>query len=197
MDIEFEFPFGFRELEGIHSRTDFDLKQHQDLSGRKLQYFDPELKESYVPYVLETSIGLDRMFLATLSLALQDETVPDAEGKDSTRTVLKLHPAIAPIKCAVMPLAKNKEELTTKARAIFDRLKLSFNCQYDEKDSPGKRYRRQDAIGTPYCVMVDFESLDDNMVTIRDRDTMKQERVNIDEVERIVSEKIDIRTLFA
>ena len=197
LDIEFEFPFGFRELEGIHSRTDFDLKQHQDLSGRKLQYFDPELKESYVPYVLETSIGLDRMFLATLSLALQDETVPDAEGKDSTRTVLKLHPAIAPIKCAVMPLAKNKEELTTKARAIFDRLKLSFNCQYDEKDSPGKRYRRQDAIGTPYCVMVDFESLDDNMVTIRDRDTMKQERVNIDEVERIVSEKIDIRTLFA
>jgi len=195
LDIEFEFPFGFRELEGIHSRTDFDLKQHQELSGRKLQYFDPELNESYVPYVLETSIGLDRMFLATMSLALVDETVPDADGKDSTRTVLKLHPALAPIKCAVMPLAKNKEELTSKAREIFNRLKFSFNCQYDEKDSPGKRYRRQDAIGTPYCVMVDFESLDDNMVTIRDRDTMKQERVAIEDIEKIVLEKIDVRHL--
>jgi len=199
LDIEFEFPFGFRELEGIHSRTDFDLNQHQEMSGRKLQYFDPELGEkgeSYVPYVLETSIGLDRMFLATISTALQDETVPDADGKDSTRTVMKLHPALAPIKCAILPLVKNKEELTSKAREIFDKIKLSFNCQYDEKDSPGKRYRRQDAIGTPYCITIDFETLDDNMVTIRDRDTMKQERISIDKIEEIVLKKIDMRQLF-
>ncbi len=196
LDIEFEFPFGFRELEGVHSRTDFDLKQHQEMSGRKLQYFDPELNESYVPYVMETSIGLDRMFLATLSTALQDETVPDADGKDSTRRVLKLHPALAPIKCAVLPLLKNKEELTSKAREIFDKIKLSFNCQYDEKDAIGKRYRRQDAIGTPYCITIDFETLDDNMVTIRDRDTLKQERISIDKIEAIVLEKTDMRQLF-
>jgi len=195
-DIEFEFPFGFRELEGIHSRTDFDLNQHQEMSGRKLQYFDPELNESYVPYVLETSIGLDRMFLATLSTALQDETVPDADGKDSTRVVLKLHPVLAPVKCAVLPLLKNKEELTTKAREIFDKIKFAFNCQYDEKDAIGKRYRRQDAIGTPYCITIDFETLDDNMVTIRDRDTLKQERISIDQIEDIVLKKIDIRQLF-
>ena len=196
LDIEFEFPFGFRELEGVHSRTDFDLTQHQEMSGRKIQYFDPELNESYVPYVMETSIGLDRMFLATLSTALEDETVPDADGKDSTRRVLKLHPALAPIKCAVLPLVKNKEELTTKAREIFDKIKLSFNCQYDEKDAIGKRYRRQDAIGTPYCITIDFETLDDNMVTIRDRDTLKQERISIDQIEDIVLKKIDMRQLF-
>ena len=196
-DIEFEFPFGFRELEGIHSRTDFDLNQHQEMSGRKLQYFDPELNESYVPYVLETSIGLDRMFLATLSTALQNETVPDADGKDSTRVVLKLHPALAPVKCAVLPLVKNKEELTSKAREIFDKIKFAFNCQYDEKDAIGKRYRRQDAIGTPYCITIDFETLDDNMVTIRDRDTLKQERISIDQIEDIVLKKIDIRQLFS
>ncbi len=196
LDIEFEFPFGFRELEGVHSRTDFDLTQHQEMSGRKIQYFDPELNESYVPYVMETSIGLDRMFLATLSTALQDETVPDADGKDSTRRVLKLHPALAPIKCAVLPLLKNKEELTSKAREIFDKIKFSFNCQYDEKDAIGKRYRRQDAIGTPYCITIDFETLDDNMVTIRDRDTLKQERISIDQVEEIVLKKIDMRQLF-
>ncbi|MEL6923142.1 MAG: glycine--tRNA ligase, partial [Bacteroidota bacterium] len=131
LDIEFKFPFGFRELEGIHSRTDFDLSNHQELSGRKMQYFDPEAQESYVPYVVETSIGCDRMFLATMTHALQEETVPDADGKDSTRTVLKLHPALAPVKCAVLPLLKNREELTSKAREIFNNIKFSFNCQYD------------------------------------------------------------------
>jgi len=160
LDIEFKFPFGFRELEGVHSRTDFDLGAHQELSGRKLQYFDPEINENYVPYVVETSIGLDRMFLATMSNALVEETVPDASGKDSTRTVLKVHPAIAPIKCAVLPLLKNKEELTGKAREIFNRLKVSFNCQYDEKDAIGRRYRRQDAIGTPYCITIVSERVD-------------------------------------
>jgi glycyl-tRNA synthetase len=196
-DIEFQFPFGFRELEGIHSRTDFDLGAHQELSGKKLQYFDPELNENYVPYVLETSIGLDRMFLATMGNALQEETVPDADGKDSTRTVLKIHPALAPVKCAVLPLLKNKEELTDKAREIFNALKVSFYCQYDEKDAIGRRYRRQDAIGTPFCITIDFETLDDNMVTIRERDTLKQERIAISDIERIVSERVDMRTLFA
>lgn len=196
VDIQFEFPFGFRELEGIHSRGDFDLGSHQELSGKKLTYFDPELQESYVPHVVETSIGLDRMFLAIMSQALQEETVPDAKGKDSTRVVLKLHPALAPIKCAVLPLVRNKEELTDKAREIFNQLKYSFACQYDEKDAIGRRYRRQDAIGTPYCVTVDFESLDDNMVTIRERDSLEQERVPIDQVEAIVSKRVDMKQLF-
>ncbi len=183
-------------MEGIHSRGDFDLGSHQELSGKKLTYFDPELQESYVPHVVETSIGLDRMFLAIMSQALQEETVPDAKGKDSTRVVLKLHPALAPIKCAVLPLVRNKEELTDKAREIFNQLKYSFACQYDEKDAIGRRYRRQDAIGTPYCVTVDFESLDDNMVTIRERDSLEQERVPIDQVEAIVSKRVDMKQLF-
>ena len=196
LDIEFEFPFGFRELEGVHSRTDFDLGSHQELSGKKMQYFDPAVNENYVPYVVETSIGLDRMFLATMGHALQEETVPDASGKDSSRIVLKLHPALAPIKCAVLPLVKNKEELTNKAREIFNHLKLSFNCQYDEKDAIGRRYRRQDAIGTPYCVTIDFETLEDNMVTIRERDSLNQERVAVDQVEEIVRKRVDMRQLF-
>ncbi len=195
VDIEFEFPFGFKELEGIHSRTDFDLARHQELSGKKLQYFDPELNENYVPYVVETSIGCDRMFLSVLSDALQEETVPDAKGKDSSRIVLKLHPVLAPVKCAILPLLKNKPELTSKAREVFDRLKLSFQCQYDEKDAIGRRYRRQDAIGTPYCVTIDFETLEDNTVTIRERDSLEQERVQIDEVERIVKERVDMSKL--
>ncbi len=195
LDIEFEFPFGFRELEGIHSRTDFDLSSHQELSGRKLQYFDSELGESYVPYVVETSIGCDRMFLATMANALMDEVVPDADGKDSTRTVLKVHPALAPVKCAVLPLLKNKPELTAKAREVFNDLKFSFNCQYDEKDAIGRRYRRQDAIGTPYCVTIDFDTLEDNTVTLRDRDTLEQVRVSIGEVAAMVSEKVSMRTL--
>ena len=195
LDIEFEFPFGFRELEGIHSRTDHDLNANQELSGRKLQYFDPELKESYVPYVVETSIGVDRMFLATMANALVEETVPNADGKDSTRTVLRVHPALAPIKCAVLPLVKNNEEFTSKAREIFNHIKYSFECQYDEKDSPGKRYRRQDAIGTPYCITIDGQTLEDNTVTIRDRDTMEQTRIVIDNIEKVVLEKINMRHL--
>ncbi|MEO1412261.1 MAG: glycine--tRNA ligase [Bacteroidota bacterium] len=196
VDIQFEFPFGFKELEGIHSRTDFDLSSHQELSGRKLQYFDPEINESYVPYVVETSIGCDRMFLAALSQALREEVVPDAEGKDANRMVLKLHPVLAPVKCAVLPLLKNKEALTTKAREIFNRIKFSFNCQYDEKDAIGRRYRRQDAIGTPFCVTVDFETLEDDTVTIRERDSLAQRRIPIEQVEAVVLEGIDMRSLF-
>jgi len=192
LDIEFEFPFGFKELEGIHSRTDFDLSSHQDLSGKKLQYFDPERNENYVPYVVETSIGCDRMFLTQITQALQEETVPDANGKESTRTVLKLHPILAPVKCAVLPLLKNKEELTSAAKDVYDKLKVNLNCQYDEKDAIGRRYRRQDAIGTPYCVTIDFDTLEDHCVTIRDRDSLKQERVKIDDVAAVVSDKVDI-----
>ncbi|MCL4113972.1 UNVERIFIED_CONTAM: hypothetical protein GTU68_004975 [Idotea baltica] len=189
LDIEFEFPFGFKELEGVHSRTDFDLKAHQELSGKKLQYFDPETKESYVPYVVETSIGVDRMFLTIISNGLIEEEVPDAKGGTSVRTVLKIHPALAPIKLAVLPLLKNKEPLTDKAREVFDKLKLDFNCQYDEKDAIGKRYRRQDAIGTPFCVTVDFDTLEDNTVTLRNRDTMEQERINISEIKERINDR--------
>jgi len=195
VDIEFNFPFGFKELEGIHSRTDFDLGRHQEFSGKKLQYFDPEQEKSYVPYVVETSIGADRMFLATLTQALQEEIVPDADGKDSTRTVLKLHPAIAPTKVAVLPLLKNKEPLTRAAREVFDRLKFDFACQYDEKDAIGRRYRRQDAIGTPFCVTIDFDTLEDNTVTIRDRDSLQQERIHIEKVNEVVRRKVDFRQL--
>ncbi len=195
VDIEFEFPFGFRELEGIHSRTDFDLKAHQELSGKKLQYFDPSINENYVPYVVETSIGCDRMFLAQVSNALVEETVPDADGKESTRVVMKLNPAIAPVKVAVLPLLKNKEELTSAAKDVFDKLKSSFNCQYDEKDAIGRRYRRQDAIGTPYCVTIDFDTLEDGTVTIRDRDSLHQERVNIDDLKAKVYAGTDMGNL--
>jgi glycyl-tRNA synthetase len=160
-----------------------------------MQYFDPELNENYVPFVVETSIGADRMFLAMLSHAFTEETVPDAQGDDASRIVLKLHPALAPVKCAVLPLLKNKEELTNKAEAIFNKLKFAVACQYDEKDAIGRRYRRQDAIGTPYCITVDFQTLDDNTVTIRDRDTLKQERILIDDIAKIVIEKTDMRGL--
>ncbi len=195
VDVQFEFPFGFKELEGIHSRTDFDLKAHQELSGKKLQFFDPELNENYIPYVVETSVGCDRLFLTVLSNSLVDETVPDAQGEDSTRTVLRIPAPLAPYKCAVLPLLKNKEELVGKAREVFDQLKFQFLCQYDEKDAIGRRYRRQDAIGTPYCVTIDFDTLNDDTVTIRERDSMTQQRVHIREVAGIVSEKTDMRTL--
>lgn len=194
-DIEFQFPFGFKELEGIHSRTDFDLSSHQELSGKKIQYFDPELNENYVPYVVETSIGCDRMFLAQVSTALQEETVPDADGKESTRTVMKLHPALSPTKVAILPLLKNKEELVKAAKDVYDTLKLDIQCQYDEKDAIGRRYRRQDAIGTPYCVTIDFDTLEDNTVTIRDRDTLEQKRVKIEDLKQEVSSKVDMRNL--
>ncbi|HKK79272.1 MAG TPA: His/Gly/Thr/Pro-type tRNA ligase C-terminal domain-containing protein, partial [Phaeodactylibacter sp.] len=188
-------PFGFKELEGIHSRTDFDLGAHQELSGKKLQFFDPETKESYVPYVLETSIGSDRMFLAMMTQALQEETVVGANGKESTREVLKLHPALSPLKCAILPLKRNDERLVNMAKDIFNQLRLSFNVQYDDTGSIGKLYRRQDAIGTPFCVTVDFEALDDNTVTIRDRDTLEQERVPIDKLEGIIRERVDMKQL--
>ena len=195
VDIEFEFPFGFRELEGIHSRTDFDLSAHQELSGKNIQYFDPAINESYVPYVVETSIGCDRMFLAQIANNLVKEIVPDADGKDSERVVLKVHPALAPTKVAVLPLLKNKEELTSAAKDVFNQLKTSFNCQYDEKDAIGKRYRRQDAIGTPYCVTIDFETLENGTVTLRDRDSLAQERVNISDLKSKVYEGTDMGAL--
>jgi len=192
-DIEFDFPFGFKELEGIHSRTDFDLNRHQEFSGKKLQYFDPELNKNYVPYVVETSIGLDRMFLTVLSAAFTEEKI-EKEGKTDSRVVLKLPPALAPVKLAVFPLVK-KDGLPEKAREIIDMLKFDFNCQYEEKDTIGKRYRRHDAIGTPYCITIDHQSLEDNSVTIRDRDTMEQERISIDKLHGIISEKVSMTTL--
>lgn len=195
VDIQYEFPFGFRELEGIHSRTDFDLSQHQKLSGKKMQYFDPETNESYIPYVVETSIGADRMFLAQISGNLVTENVPDADGNDSSRIVLKLHPAIAPVKIAVLPLVRNKEELVRAASDVFSRLKMHHLCQYDDKDAIGRRYRRQDAIGTPFCVTVDFDTLKDNTVTIRNRDSLAQQRVKIDDIIPEVNSKLDYCSL--
>jgi glycyl-tRNA synthetase len=190
VDVEFKFPFGFKEVEGIHSRTDFDLAQHEKFSGKKMRYFDPELNESYVPNVVETSIGVDRMFLQVISAAYFEEELE----KDS-RVVLKLPPVLAPVKLAVMPLVK-KDGLPEKAREIIDNLKFDFNCQYDEKDSIGKRYRRQDAIGTPFCVTVDHQTAQDNTVTIRYRDSMEQERVAINELSKIIGEKVNMRKLF-
>ncbi|MDG1189760.1 MAG: glycine--tRNA ligase [Flavobacteriales bacterium] len=186
-DIEFKFPFGFKELEGIHSRTDFDLKSHQEHSGRKVQYFDPEINESYVPYVVETSIGLDRMFLTILSNSYKEEEV-----NGENRLVLSIPALLAPVKAAVLPLTK-KDGLPEKAREILSLLQCDFLCQYEEKDSIGKRYRRQDAIGTPYCITVDHQSLEDNTVTVRDRDTMTQERVSIDSLHSLISKKVDFK----
>lgn len=189
-DIEFDFPMGFKELEGIHSRTDFDLKQHEEFSGKKLQYFDPEINQNYVPFVIETSIGLDRMFLAVLSSSYKTEQLEN----DSERVVLSIPHALAPYKAAIMPLTK-KDGLPEKAREIMDALKYDFNCQYDEKDSPGKRYRRQDAIGTPFCIMVDHQTMEDNTVTIRDRDTMEQDRVAIVDLHKIIDSKVSMTSL--
>ena len=189
-DIEFKFPFGFKELEGIHSRTDFDLSQHEKYSGKKLQYFDPEINARYTPYVIETSIGLDRMFLAVFSASLQDETLDDG----SVRTVMKIPPVLAPFKVAVLPLLK-KDGLPEIARQIIDDLKWDFKVQYDEKDAIGRRYRRQDAIGTPYCVTIDHQSKDDNSVTLRERDSMKQIRIPIAELRKHIQDKFDLRNL--
>ena len=183
-DIEFKFPFGFKELEGIHSRTDFDLKSHQEHSGRKVQYFDPEINESYIPYVVETSIGLDRMFLTILSYSFQEEAV-----NGENRLVLSIPPMLSPVKAAVLPLTK-KDGLPEKAKEILNSLQYDFNCQYEEKDSIGKRYRRQDAIGTPYCITVDHQSLEDHTVTLRDRDTMQQERIDIEQLHGLISKKV-------
>src|SRR5574344_682658 len=189
-DIEFKMPFGFKEVEGIHSRTDFDLKQHAKYSGKKIEYFDPDTKESYTPYDIETSIGVDRMFLSVICHSYQEEQLENGE----IRVVLKLPAALAPVKLAVMPLTK-KDGLPEKAREIINDLKFHFHCQYDEKDSIGKRYRRQDAIGTPYCVTVDHDTLKDNCVTLRFRDTMEQERVPISELNSIIEDKVSIASL--
>ena len=187
-DIEFKFPFGFKELEGIHSRTDFDLKQHEEFSGKKLQYFDHEENKSYVPYVLETSIGLDRMFLAVFSNALEEEELDN----NTTRTVLKLPAVLAPIKAAVLPLVK-KDGLPEIAKKIVEDLKWDFNVAYDEKDAVGKRYRRQDANGTPFCITVDHETLENNTVTIRHRDTMEQKRVKIENLKDLIKAEVDVK----
>ena len=190
-DIEFEFPFGFKELEGIHSRTDFDLKSHEQLSGKKMHYFDPEENKSYIPYVIETSIGLDRLFLAVFSAALKNEKLDDG----TERAVLSLPAFLAPVKAAILPLVK-KDGLPEKAREIMDALKLDVACQYDEKDSIGKRYRRQDAIGTPFCITVDHDTLNDNAVTIRHRDSMQQERVAIEQLPAIIEDKVSRKPVF-
>jgi glycyl-tRNA synthetase len=186
-DIEFRFPFGFKELEGIHSRTDFDLASHEKFSGKKLQYFDPELNESYVPYVVETSIGLDRMFLAVFSNALQEEELENG----SKRTVLKVPPILAPVKAAILPLVK-KDGLPEIGHKLVDELKCHFNVHYDEKDAVGRRYRRQDAIGTPFCVTVDHQTLEDQTVTIRERDSMEQRRVAISDLADILKKDVDM-----
>ena len=190
-DIEFEMPFGFKEVEGIHSRTDFDLGSHEKFSGKKIQYFDPELNKSYVPYVVETSIGVDRMFLSVMAASYCEEQLPDGE----TRVMLKLPPALAPVKLAVLPLVK-KDGLPEKAREIMNALKFDVKCMYDEKDSIGKRYRRQDAIGTPYCITVDHQTIEDNTVTIRHRDSMEQERVQIGDLAKIITAAVSMKSLF-
>ena len=191
-DIEFKFPFGFKELEGIHSRTDFDLSAHERYSGKKLQYFDPERNESYVPYVVETSVGLDRLFLALFSHCLKDEVLEDG----SERTVLSLPPALAPVKAAILPLMK-KDGMGEYAEKIFNDLKYDFNLIYEDKDSIGKRYRRQDAIGTPFCITIDHNTLTDHTVTIRHRDTMEQERVPVSDLRQIIDDKVNFRNLLS
>jgi glycyl-tRNA synthetase len=189
-DIQFNFPMGFKELEGIHSRTDFDLKNHEKFSGKKLQYFDPEDNQNFIPFVLETSVGLDRLFLSVLSKAYQEEKLEDG----SERVVLRIPPALAPNKIAILPLMK-KDGLPEKATEIMNELKFDFRCFYEEKDAIGKRYRRQDAIGTPYCITIDHQTLQDNTVTIRDRDTMKQERVLVSEIKGKLEKQCSIKTL--
>ena len=191
-DIEFEFPMGFKELEGIHSRTDFDLRQHEEYSGKKLRYFDPETSESYIPFVVETSVGLDRLFLATLSAAYTEERLDDG----SERTVLRIPPALAPVKAAVLPLLK-KDGLPEKAEEVLRTLRLHYNVQYDDKDAIGRRYRRQDAIGTPLCITVDHDTLTDHAVTVRDRDTMTQIRIPIAELAAHVESRVGLASLFA
>ncbi|MFT5481103.1 MAG: glycyl-tRNA synthetase [Bacteroidia bacterium] len=190
VDIEFDFPFGFKEVEGIHSRTDFDLKQHQEFTGKKLQYFDSDRNESYVPYVVETSIGLDRIFLVILTNSLKEETLESGE----TRTVLALPPALAPYQCAILPLLK-KDGLPEIAMKIFDDLKFDFNCYYEEKDTIGKRYRRQDAIGTPLCITIDHDSATDQCATVRFRDSMEQKRVPFTDLKGIITKEASMKSM--
>ena len=189
-DIEFNFPFGFKELEGIHSRTDFDLKAHEEHSGKKLQFFDPDLGENYVPYVVETSIGLDRMFLALFSSSYREEILEDG----SERIVLKLPMPLAPIKAAILPLVK-KDGLPEISREILSELQLEYSVQYDEKDAIGKRYRRHDAIGTPFCITVDFQTKEDGTVTLRNRDTMQQERIKREDLASELAKHLNMSNL--
>lgn len=189
-DIQFNFPMGFKELEGIHSRTDFDLKSHEKYSGKKLQYFDAEDNQNYIPYVVETSVGLDRMFLSVLSSAYKEEKLEDG----SDRVVLRIPAALAPNKVAILPLMK-KDGLPEKAMEIMNDMKFDFRCFYEEKDAIGKRYRRQDAIGTPYCITIDHQTLTDNTVTIRHRDSMKQDRVDVAAVKSIIQESVSLASL--
>jgi glycyl-tRNA synthetase len=190
VDIEFKFPFGFKEIEGIHSRTDFDLRNHQELSKKKLQYFDPEINQNYIPYVIETSVGADRLFLMHLCHAYTEEISGEGEERKE-RTFLKLHPALAPVKAAIFPLTK-KDGLPEKAREVMDLLKYDFNVIYEERDSIGKRYTRQDLIGTPFCIAVDYQSLEDNTVTIRHRDTTQQERVPIAQLRQRIGDEVSM-----
>ncbi len=190
VDIEYKFPFGFKEVEGIHSRTDFDLGKHQEFSGKKLQYFDTETNQNYVPYVVETSIGLDRLFLLQMCENLVDEPLENGE----IRTVLKINPVLAPYKIAILPLVK-KDGLPEIAEKIYNDLKFDFNCFYEEKDTIGKRYRRQDAIGTPFCVTIDYESIEDASITLRYRDSMEQKRIKIAELHSFISKEINWKNL--
>ena len=186
-DIQFNFPMGFKELEGIHSRTNFDLGNHEKFSGKKLQYFDNDSKESYVPFVVETSIGLDRMFLAILSNSYKEEKLTRAEGDDGTeRVVLSIPAVLAPVKAAILPLVK-KDGLPEKAQNILNDLRFDFRCYYEDKDTIGKRYRRMDAIGTPFCITTDHQTLQDNTVTLRHRDSMKQDRIKIEALKETLS----------
>ena len=195
LDIEFEFPFGWKELEGIHSRTDFDLNQHATHSKKKIQYFDNDLNEegkaygNYTPFVIETSIGLDRLFLTIMSLAYQNETWTKEDGTEDSRVVLKIPNKLAPVKLAILPLLK-KDGLPEIARELMNECKQSFHCFYEEKDAIGKRYRRMDAIGTPFCITIDHQTKEDNTVTIRYRDDMRQERIAISEVKNLVESMV-------
>ncbi|MFQ3574827.1 MAG: glycine--tRNA ligase [Cytophagales bacterium] len=194
LDIEFNFPFGFKEIEGVHSRTDFDLKNHQELSGKKMQYFDSEINQNYIPYVIETSAGADRLFLVHLCNAYTEEVSGEGENKKE-RTFLKFHPSIAPVKAAVFPITK-KDGLPEKAQEIYKALKMEFNTVYEEKDSIGKRYTRQDLIGTPFCIAVDHQTLEDNTVTIRHRDTATQERVHAKELVEKIGKEVSFKNVF-
>jgi glycyl-tRNA synthetase len=193
VDIEYQFPFGYKEMEGIHSRTDFDLKAHQELSKKKLQYRDDEINESYIPYVVETSVGCDRTFLAVFCNAFTEEEITDGD-KVKHRTYLKLHPALAPVKAAVLPLVK-KDGLPEVAQEIVDSMKYDFNVVYEEKAAIGKRYVRQDLIGTPFCITVDHQTLEDGTVTVRYRDTMKQERIPKEDVYALVAKASSYSTI--
>ncbi len=195
VDIQFQFPFGLKEVEGIHSRTDFDLKSHQELSGKKLQYFDPELNKNYIPYVIETSIGVDRLFLMILSNAYTEDTGTDAKGEEKIRIYLKINPVLAPVKAAILPLVK-KDGLAEKAKAIYESLKLDFNVVYDDSAAIGKRYTRQDFIGTPFCIAVDYQTLEDDTVTIRYRDTTEQIRVKADTLHAMLTEETSVKKIF-